>query len=115
MNHSLANKVATVTLLFWIMKICATTLGETAGNLLSMTMNVGYATNSLVLMSVFIATRVVQMVSREFRPVIYWSVILSTSTAGTTMSDSMNRTLGWGYATGSMFLVSCLVITLAIC
>lgn len=108
------NKVAEVTLLFWIIKICATTLGETAGDLLSMTMNVGYALSSIILISLFLMALVMQLLSRKFHPVLYWSVILTTSTAGTTMSDYMDRTLELGYAKGSLILVTCLITVLAI-
>ena len=108
------NKVAQVTLYFWIMKICATTLGETAGDLMSMTMNIGYAISSIILLSLFLITLVMQLLSSKFHPVLYWSVILTTSTAGTTMSDYMDRTLGLGYAKGSLILVTCLVIVLAV-
>ena len=108
------NKVAQVTVSFWIMKICATTLGETAGDLLSMTLNVGYAVSSLILIGLFLVTLVLQLVSKRFHPALYWLVILSTSTAGTTMSDYMDRTLGLGYANGSLILVGCLATVLAI-
>ena len=114
MNHSHVNKVAQVTVFFWIMNICATTLGETAGDLLAQTMNVGYAVSSLILLSIFAVTLVVQLLSRRFHPVLYWTVILSTSTAGTTMSDFMDRTLKLGYAKGSLVLVSGLIVVLAI-
>ncbi len=106
------NKVAQVTLAFWIMKICATTLGETAGDLLSMTLNVGYAASTLILMSIFLVTLVAQLRSKAFHPVLFWLVILSTSTAGTTMSDYMDRTLELGYATGSLILIAGLSIVL---
>ena len=108
------NKVASVTILFWIMKICATTLGETAGDLLSMTMNVGYAVSSMILFGLFLGSLAIQVFSQRFHPVIYWSVILTTSTAGTTMSDYMDRTLGLGYATGSLILMTCLLMVLTI-
>ena len=109
-----ANKVAKVTALFWVMKIAATTLGETAGDLFSMTLNVGYALSSLALLAIFAVTLVAQLRARHFHPALYWTVILATSTAGTTMSDWMDRTLGLGYATGSLLLVFCLVTTLII-
>ena len=102
------NKIPQITLLFWVMKISATTLGETAGDLLSMTMDVGYAVSSLILFSIFLATLVGQLLSKKYHPWLYWTVILSTSTAGTTMSDYMDRTLGLGYAKGSMILVGIL-------
>lgn len=108
------NKVAQVTIYFWIMKICATTLGETAGDLLSMTLNVGYALSSVILISLFLVTLVAQLLTRSFHPVLYWTVILTTSTAGTTMSDYMDRTLGLGYANGSMILVTGLLIVLGV-
>jgi uncharacterized membrane-anchored protein len=106
------SKLPQITLLFWIMKICATTLGETAGDLLSMTMNVGYAISSLILLSFFFITLFIQLLSKKYHPIIYWLVILATSTAGTTMSDYMDRTLGLGYATGSLILVALLAATL---
>jgi uncharacterized membrane-anchored protein len=103
-------KIPEITILFWMMKICATTLGETAGDLLSMTMNVGYAVSSLILISGFFITLIIQLFSKTYNPIIYWLVILSTSTAGTTMSDYMDRTLGFGYATGSLILITILLI-----
>jgi uncharacterized membrane-anchored protein len=106
------NKVAAITLAFWIMKICATTLGETAGDLLSMTLNVGYAVSTLILLGIFLATLIAQLSTRNFHPALFWLVILSTSTAGTTLSDFMDRSLGLGYATGASVLVTILVVVL---
>ena len=108
------NKFPQITITFWIMKICATTLGETAGDLLSMTLNIGYAVSSIILLLFFFSTLLVQLFSKKYHPVIYWAVILATSTAGTTMSDFMDRTLGLGYATGSFILVSLLILTLIV-
>lgn len=102
------NKVAKVTLAFWIMKICATTVGETGGDLVSMTLDVGYAVSSIILIGAFLLTLVAQLKSARFHPLLYWAVIVSTSTAGTTISDYMDRTLGLGYATGSAILVALL-------
>jgi uncharacterized membrane-anchored protein len=107
------NKVAQITFSFWVMKICATTLGETAGDLLSMTMNVGYGLSSLILISIFLVSVVAQIRAKAFHPALYWTVILTTSTAGTTMSDFMDRSLALGYAAGSTILVSGLVAVLA--
>jgi len=107
------SRVAQVTLAFWIMKICATTLGETAGDLLSMTLKVGYLVSSLILLSFFIAVLIAQMRAKSFHPFLYWSVIVTTSTAGTTMSDFMDRTLGLGYAAGSAIIATVLVLVLA--
>jgi uncharacterized membrane-anchored protein len=106
------NKLPELTLLFWIMKITATTLGETAGDLLAQTLNVGYAISTLLFFAFFIVTVAFQISIKNYRPALYWSVIVATSTAGTTMSDYMDRTLGLGYATGSLILVSCLVLIL---
>jgi uncharacterized membrane-anchored protein len=107
------SKLPQITAFFWIMKICATTLGETAGDLLSMTMNVGYAVSSMILIGLFLISLVTQLVSKNYNPLLYWTVILSTSTAGTTMSDYMDRTLGLGYAKGTMILVTILLAILA--
>ncbi len=102
-------KIAQVTAIFWIMKICATTLGETAGDLLSQTLNVGYAISSMILFSIFLISLMFQLFSKKYHPFLYWTVILTTSTAGTTMSDYMDRSLGLGYATGSFILVCILL------
>jgi uncharacterized membrane-anchored protein len=107
-------KIPAVTLLFWVMKICATTLGETAGDLLSMTLNVGYGVSSLILFSIFLAVLAGQLAVRRYVPVLYWAVILATSTAGTTLSDYMDRTLGLGYAAGAALLVTLLLLTLGL-
>lgn len=98
---------------FWVMKISATTLGETAGDLLSMTLAVGYAASSLTLVSAFLVCLLLQLASKRYRPPLYWLVILTTSTAGTTMSDYMDRTLGLGYAKGAALLVTLLLACLA--
>jgi uncharacterized membrane-anchored protein len=108
------SKVAKITLAFWIMKIAATTVGETGGDLLSMTLNIGYAASSLVLVGFFVVALVAQMQSKTFHPWLYWGVILATSTAGTTMSDFIDRTLGLGYATGSAILIAILISVLAL-
>lgn len=108
------NKLPQITLVFWIMKICATTLGETAGDLLSMTLNVGYAVSSVILVGMFLLSLVSQLASKNFHPMLYWTVILTTSTAGTTMSDYMDRTLGLGYATGSAILMTVLLAIFAL-
>jgi uncharacterized membrane-anchored protein len=108
----LGSKVAAVTFSFWLMKIAATTLGETAGDLLSMTLNLGYVVSSAVLVAAFIALLMLQLSARRFHPALFWSVVLATSTAGTTMSDLLDRTLGLGYATGSAILATCLALVL---
>ena len=92
------------------MKIAATTLGETAGDLLSMTLKIGYAVSSMILIGLFLVTVVTQLKSKEYHPLLFWTVIVSTSTAGTTMSDYMDRTLGLGYAKGTLILVTILAV-----
>ncbi|MFO0874105.1 MAG: hypothetical protein U0575_09060 [Phycisphaerales bacterium] len=109
-----AGKLAAVTFLFWVMKICATTLGETAGDLLSMTLDIGYIASSAILLSLFVVVLVCQLRAKTFHPFLYWSVILATSTAGTTTSDFMNRTLQLGYAVGSAILLGLLIAVLAV-
>jgi uncharacterized membrane-anchored protein len=108
------NKLPEITIYFWIMKICATTLGETGGDLLSMTLNVGYAASSIILSGLFLITLVSQLLSKEYHPFLYWTVILSTSMAGTTISDYMDRTLGLGYAEGSLILFTILLVIFAL-
>jgi len=109
-----ARKVAELTFAFWVMKICATTVGETGGDALSMTLGVGYAASSLLLLGFFALMLVAQLRARSFHPALYWSVILATSTAGTTLSDFMDRTLGLGYAKGAALLAALLVGVLAL-
>ena len=106
------SKVAAVTLAFWVMKIAATTLGETAGDLLSMTLGLGYALSSAILVAAFLLLLMLQVSARRFHPLLFWSVVLATSTAGTTISDLLDRTLGLGYAVGSTLLATCLALVL---
>ena len=107
-------KIPEVTLLFWIMKICATTLGETAGDLLAQTLKIGYGVSSAILIGLFLAVLLGQLSAKRYIPALYWAVILATSTAGTTMSDYMDRTLGLGYATGAAILVAILLAVLGL-
>lgn len=107
-------KIPHVTAVFWVMKICATTLGETGGDLLSKTMHVGYGVASLVFLSFFLITLLLQLMATRYHPPLFWAVIVTTSTAGTTMSDYMDRTLGLGYALGSLILVAILLLILGL-
>jgi uncharacterized membrane-anchored protein len=102
------NKLPPLNKSFWIMKISATTLGETAGDLLSMTFAVGYAASSGIFVALLALALVFQLKATTYMPVVYWAAILLTSTAGTTMSDYMDRTLGLGYATGAAILLAIL-------
>ena len=108
------NKIPELTLLFWITKITATTLGETGGDLLAQTLNVGYAVSTIIFFSFFLVMVTAQLLSKHYNPPIYWAVIVATSTAGTTMSDYMDRTLDLGYALGSAILISILIVVLII-
>ncbi|GAA2697804.1 COG4705 family protein [Actinoplanes palleronii] len=119
-------KLPEITLAFWVMKVAATTLGETAGDMISQTLKLGYFLSTVTLFAIFVVTLVVQLRSSRYHPVFYWTVILSTSMAGTTLSDFMNRdtgnlsagttSLGWGpqglglgYPTGAAILTSLLI------
>jgi len=105
-------KIPEVTLLFWVMKIAATTLGETGGDLLAQTMKIGYAVSTLILVGIMVSTLMGQLRLRSFSPALYWTVIATTSMAGTTISDYIDRTLEWGYYKGSVVLVALLVSAL---
>ena len=102
------NKVPSITLGFWIIKICATTLGETAGDELSMTLMLGYLLSTAVFFVLFLVAVISQIRTRSYHPWLYWSVILATTMAGTTLSDFFDRTAKFGYAGGSTFLLICL-------
>ncbi|RTL73469.1 MAG: hypothetical protein EKK36_14860 [Bradyrhizobiaceae bacterium] len=111
-DHS--SKVPAVTLAFWIIKIAATTLGETAGDAVSMSLNLGYAVSSLIFIGLFVAAILLQMSTKRFHPLLYWAVIVATTTAGTTMADFADRSLGIGYAGGATILFALLLASLAI-
>jgi uncharacterized membrane-anchored protein len=108
------SKVPEVTLAFWIIKIAATTLGETGGDALSMTLKLGYAESSLIFIAFFGVAVAAQIRARSFHPFLYWAVIVATTTAGTTMADFADRSLGIGYTGGSLLLLALLVAVLAL-
>jgi uncharacterized membrane-anchored protein len=108
-RKSILSKVPQVTLAFWIVKVLATTLGETGGDALSMTLNLGYAISSLIFLGFFAITLSAQMKAKHYHPVLYWAVVVATTTVGTTTSDYLDRTLGLGYVKSSIALF-CLVI-----
>jgi len=99
------SKVPEVTLIFWIIKILATTLGETGGDAFSMSMNLGYAVSTGIFAAVFLVTVMIQVLARKFRPVIYWATIVATTTVGTTLADYVDRSLGIGYLGGTTILL----------
>jgi uncharacterized membrane-anchored protein len=108
------SKVPEVTLGFWLIKILATTLGETGGDAVSMSMNLGYAVSSLIFIAIFAAAVAAQIRSKAFHPFLYWFVIVATTTAGTTMADFADRSLGIGYPGGSAILLLLLMTALAV-
>ncbi|MEZ5016071.1 MAG: hypothetical protein R2800_03410 [Flavipsychrobacter sp.] len=108
------NKVIRVTVFFWIMKILATTLGETLGDLLSMTFNLGYLVSLGITATFFLVVLFIQLKTKQLYPYLYWVVIVSTTTVGTEISDFMDRTLGLGYLYGSLILLTLLLSTLII-
>jgi uncharacterized membrane-anchored protein len=106
------NKVAVVGLLFWFMKITATTLGETLGDFISMTLHLGYTVGILITLFFFIITISIQLKEKKYIPVVYWLVIVGTTTLGTEISDFIDRTLKAGYLIGSLLLITGLLGTL---
>jgi len=113
-NPDHLNKVAQVTLVFWIIKIAATTLGETGGDALSMTEHLGYAVSSIIFLAFFIISVTAQIRAKSFQPFLYWSVIVATTTAGTTIADFADRSLGIGYVGGSLILFTTLMLVLGL-
>ncbi|MGA6958925.1 MAG: hypothetical protein WBY38_05925 [Candidatus Acidiferrales bacterium] len=110
---NILSKVPQATLAFWIVKILATTLGETGGDALSMTLNLGYAVSSLIFLGFFVVTLAAQMKSKSYHPIFYWAVVVATTTVGTTTSDYLDRTVGLGYVKSSIMLL-CAVIAVLI-
>lgn len=106
------NKVAAVTLLFWLMKIVATTLGETLGDFISMTLNLGYTMGILITLLFFILILSIQLGVKKYIPTVYWMVIIGTTTLGTEISDFIDRTLKAGYLVGSLILLAGLLMSL---
>jgi uncharacterized membrane-anchored protein len=106
------NKVAEITLIFWLLKIVATTLGETLGDFISMTLDLGYTVGIAVTLAFFLLVLFNQLMARKYNPVYYWLVIIGTTTLGTEISDWIDRTLHLGYTLGSLLLVCLLLTTL---
>jgi uncharacterized membrane-anchored protein len=108
------SKVPEVTLSFWIIKILATTLGETGGDTVTMTLNWGYLTGTAIFLSLLAVLVVPQIAVRRFYPLLYWATIVASTTAGTTMADFADRSLGIGYTGGSALLLGCVLASLAL-
>jgi uncharacterized membrane-anchored protein len=113
-KHGALSKVPEVTLFFWIIKIAATTMGETGGDTVTMTLNWGYLLGSALFLGLLIVLVIAQIFAKRFHPFLYWATIVASTTFGTTMADFADRSLGVGYAGGSILLASCLVAVLAL-
>jgi uncharacterized membrane-anchored protein len=109
-----AQKVPEVTLWFWIVKVAATTLGETGGDAVTMSMGLGYLFGTAIFASLFVITVAMQIAARRFHPFLYWFVVVTTTTAGTTLADLLDRSLGIGYLGGTLILLTLLLATLAL-
>ena len=112
-DKSVLSKVPAVTLGFWIIKILATTLGETGGDTVSMTMKLGYLIGTAIFLSALVVFVILQIAAKKFHPFLYWATIIASTTAGTTMADFADRSLGIGYAGGSTVLLACVLVCLA--
>jgi uncharacterized membrane-anchored protein len=113
-TQSALSKVPAVTLVFWIIKIAATTLGEIGGDTVTMTMDLGYLTGTAIFLAVLIVLVGIQIAARKFHPLIYWATIVASTTLGTTLADFADRSLGIGYTGGSAVLLACVLAVLAL-
>lgn len=104
-TQSVLSKVPEVTLIFWITKIFATTFGETAGDALSMSMNLGYLVSTMIFAAIFIVLLILQISAQKYKPYLYWFTIIASTTVGTTLADFLDRSLGIGYVGGSSILL----------
>lgn len=108
------NKVPEVTLVFWIIKIAATTLGETGGDTVTMTLNWGYLAGTALFLAALVLLVSLQITAKKFHPFLYWAAIIASTTFGTTMADFADRSLGIGYTGGSTLLLALLLVTLGL-
>jgi uncharacterized membrane-anchored protein len=113
-TSSMLNKVPAVTLAFWVIKIAATTVGETGGDALSMTLNLGYLVSTYIFAGIFVVVLIGQLAARRFHPFLYWAVIVATTTTGTTISDYLDRTAGLGYPRASALLFTGVLLSLGL-
>ena len=111
-QQEIFSKVPAVTFVFWVIKVLATTLGETGGDTLSMSMNLGYLLSTGIFSVIFVAAVIIQVRAKKFHPVIYWTTIVATTTVGTTLADFADRSLGIGYAGGTTILLVMLMASL---
>lgn len=115
MNSAISNnisKVPALTFIFWLIKIAATTLGETGGDAVSMSMNLGYLAGTAIFAAIFIVFVIAQIYAKRFHPFLYWATIIATTTLGTTLADYADRSLGIGYAGGTLLLIAFLLASL---
>lgn len=113
-THIGVGKIAEVTFWFWVIKIAATTLGETGGDAVTMSMNLGYLTGTAIFATLFVLAVAAQISVRKFHPLLFWTVIIATTTVGTTLADLLDRSLGIGYLGGTAILLTLLLGTLAL-
>ena len=114
MNTGVKNRVPHIIFLYWVIKIASTTLGETGADMFSMTFNLGYGSTIVIFMSLFLLSLVIKLFLKGYHPLAYWLTFTASAIAGTAISDFIDRTLGLGYAWGSLLLISLLLITLAV-
>src|ERR1700761_4946677 len=110
--HEALSKAPQATLMFWVVKICATTAGETGGDALSMTLKLGYLVATLIFLGFFVVTLAAQVSVRRYHPLFYWLVVVATTTVGTTTSDFIDRTLKLGYPLSSLMLFTLVIVVL---
>ena len=113
-DRSRFSKVPEVMLGFWIIKVLATTLGETGGDTVTMTLHWGYLAGTALFALALVALATAQIAAKRFHPALYWATIVACTTFGTTMADFADRSLGIGYAGGSALLLACLVVALGL-
>ena len=113
-NDKLLSKIPAVTLGFWIIKILATTLGETGGDTVTMTWDFGYLAGTAIFLSLLVVLVIGQILITKFHATLYWATIVASTTAGTTMADFADRSLGIGYTGGSAVLLGCVIASLAV-
>jgi uncharacterized membrane-anchored protein len=113
-SDPIVTKVPAVTLAFWVIKVAATTLGETAGDAVSMSMDLGYLVGTAIFGAIFFVAVIAQIRARSFHPFLYWTTIVATTTVGTTLADFADRSLGIGYLGGASILLVCLGLSLFI-
>ncbi len=111
-KQEILSKVPEITLVFWLIKIFATTLGETGGDALSMSMHLGYLVSTGIFAAIFVVAVMIQIMAKKFHPVVYWATIIATTTVGTTLADFADRSLGIGYAGGTTILFTLLITSL---